>query len=111
MAGTKRSRIKKGDQVVILAGRDRDKRGRVLEVSPVNGKVKVEGIAIIKKHVRANQQTNRGGGIIDREAFIDISNVALIDPSSGKPTRVRYQINADGTKTRTATRGGSALDR
>lgn len=111
MAGTKRSRIKKGDQVVVLAGRDRDKRGRVLEVSPVNGKVKIEGIAIIKKHTRANQQTNRGGGIIDREAFIDISNVALIDPESGKPTRVRYQINADGTKTRTAARGGRALDR
>ncbi len=87
--GTKRARIKKGDQVVVIAGRDKEKRGRVLEVSPVLGKVKVEGAGMIKKHQKANPQSNRGGGIIDKEAWIDISNVQLIDPQSGKPTRVR----------------------
>ena len=111
MAGTKRTKIRKGDQVVVIAGRDNGKRGRVLEVAPARGKVKVEGIAVMKKHQRANPQTNRGGGIIDKEAFIDISNVQLIDPQSGAPTRVRYEVGDDGTKTRVATRSGHVLDK
>lgn len=109
--GTKRARIKKGDQVVVIAGRDKDKRGRVLEVSPTNGKVKVEGAGIIKKHQRANPQSNRGGGIIDKEAWIDISNVQLIDPQSGKPTRVRYEVAGDGSKTRVSSRSGMSLEK
>lgn len=108
--GTKRSRVKKGDQVVVIAGRDKDKRGRVLEVSPVRGKVKIEGAGMIKKHQKANPQSNRGGGIIDKEAWIDISNVQLIDPQSGKPTRVRYEIDGD-TKTRVAVGSGMSLDK
>ena len=87
--GTKRAKIKKNDQVVVIAGRDKGKRGRVLEVLPSTGKVKVEGAGMIKKHQRANPQNNRGGGIIDKEAYLDISNVQLIDPDSGKPTRVQ----------------------
>ncbi len=109
--GNKRARIKKGDQVVVIAGRDKDKRGRVLEVSPVNGKVKVEGAGMIKKHQKANPQNNRGGGIIDKESWIDISNVQLIDPQSGKPTRVRYEIAGDGSKTRVAARSGMSLEK
>lgn len=109
--GTKRARIRKGDQVVVMAGRDKNKRGRVLDVKPAEGKVKVEGVAIIKRHQRANPATGRGGGIIDREAFIDISNVQLLDPDTGKPTRVRYQLNDDGTKTRVAAGSGHALDK
>ena len=109
--GTKRARVKKGDQVVVIAGRDRDKRGRVLEVQPAQGRVKVEGVAIQKKHQRANPQSNRGGGIIDREAYISISNVQLIDPQSGKPTRVKYQVNEDGSKSRVAARSNHALDK
>jgi len=108
--GTKRSRVKKGDQVVVIAGRDKDKRGRVLEVSPVRGKVKVEGAGMIKKHQKANPQGNRGGGIIDKEAWIDISNVQLIDPQSGKPTRVRYELDGDN-KARVAARSGVRLDK
>ena len=73
--GTKRSKIRKGDQVVVIAGRDNGKRGRVLEVLPAKSRIKVEGVAVQKKHQRANPQNNRGGGIIDREAYIDISNV------------------------------------
>ena len=110
MRGTKRSKIKKNDQVVIIAGRDRGKRGRVLEVAPVRGKVKVEAAGMIKRHQKANPQSNRGGGIIDKEAWIDISNVQLIDPDSGKPTRVRYEKQEDGSKIRVAARSGQALD-
>ena len=111
MRGTKRSKIKKEDQVVIVAGRDKGKRGRVLEVAPVKGKIKVEGAGMIKRHQRANPSSNRGGWIIDKEAWIAISNVQLIDPQSGKPTRVRYEIQGDGTKTRVAAASGHALDR
>ena len=89
MAGTKRSKIKKNDQVVIIAGRDKGRRGRVLEVLPSKGKIKVEGAGMIKRHQKANPQANRGGGIVDKESFLDISNVQLIDPQSGKPTRVQ----------------------
>src|SRR6202171_3526000 len=111
MRGTKRSKIKKNDQVVIIAGRDRGKRGCVLEVAPARGKVKVEAAGMIKRHQKANPQSNRGGGIIDKEAWIDISNVQLIDPESGKPTRVRYEKQTDGSKIRVAARSGEALDR
>ena len=109
--GTKRSKIRKGDQVIVIAGRDNGKRGRVLEVSPVEGKVKVEGANIIKKHQRANPQSNRGGGIIEKEAWLNISNVQLLDPASGKPTRVRYEIEGDGSKKRIAARSGDSLDK
>ena len=111
MASIKSSKIKKNDQVVVIAGRDKGRRGRVLEVAPASGKVKVEGVGMIKRHQRANPQANRGGGIIDKEAFIDISNVQLIDPQSGKPTRVRYQIEGDGSKLRVAASSGHSLEK
>ncbi len=107
----KRVKVRKGDQVAVIAGRDNGKRGRVLEVLPTKGKVKVEGVAIMKKHQRGNPQLNRGGGIIDKEAYINISNVQLIDPQTGKPTRVRYEVAADGSKTRVATGSGQTLDK
>src|SRR5829696_3082686 len=110
-AGTKRLRIKKNDQVAIIAGRDKGRRGRVLEVLPARGKVKVEGAGMIKRHQKANPQANRGGGIVDKEAFIDISNVQLIDPQSGNPTRVRYQMENDGSKTRVAATSGHSLEK
>ncbi len=111
MAGIKRSRIKKNDQVEIIAGRDKGKRGRVLEVAPAKGKIKIEGAGMIKRHQRANPQSNRGGGIIEKEAFIDISNVQLIDPQSGKPTRVKYLREADGSKTRVAATSGHSIEK
>jgi large subunit ribosomal protein L24 len=111
MAGTKRSKIKKNDQVVVIAGRDKGKRGRVLEVAPVEGKIKVEGVGVIKRHQRANPQSNRGGGIIEKEAFINISNVQMIDPQSGKPSRIRYQIEGDGAKIRVAAGSGQSLEK
>jgi large subunit ribosomal protein L24 len=109
--GTKRAKIKKNDQVIVIAGRDKGKRGRVLEVLPGEGKVKVEGAGMIKKHQRANPNNSRGGGIIEKEAYINISNVQLIDPDSGKPTRVRYEVEGDGSKTRVAARSGQSLEK
>ncbi|MDQ5846459.1 MAG: 50S ribosomal protein L24 [Acidobacteriota bacterium] len=111
MAGKKRSKIKKNDQVVVIAGRDKGKRGRVLEVAPTEARVKVEGVGVIKRHQRANPQSNRGGGIIEKEAFINISNVQLIDPQSGKPTRVKYLLESDGSKTRVAAGSGHSIEK
>ena len=111
MAGTKRSKIKKNDQVAIIAGRDKGRRGRVLEVLPGKGKIKVEGVSMIKRHQKANPQANRGGGIIDKEAFFDISNVQIVDPQSGKGTRVKYDVEKDGSKIRVAAASGQSLEK
>jgi large subunit ribosomal protein L24 len=109
LPGRKRAKIRKDDQVMVVAGRDKGKRGRVLAVAPGRGKVKVEGAGVIKRHQKP--AGNRGGGIIDREAWINISNVQMIDPQSGKPTRVRYQIEGDGTKIRVAAASGHILEK
>ena len=109
MKGTKRAKIKKNDQVIVVAGRDKGKRGRVLAVAPTKGKLKVEGAGVIKRHQKA--AGNRGGGIIDKEAWLNISNVQIVDPQSGKPSRVRYEIDADGTKTRVAAASGHTLEK
>jgi large subunit ribosomal protein L24 len=106
---SKRVKIRKNDQVVLMAGRDKGKRGRVLAVAPIRGKVKVEGAGMIKRHQKP--AGNRGGGIIDKEAWIDISNVQIVDPQSGKPSRVRYKIEDDGTKFRVATTSGHSLEK
>ena len=107
LKGTKRAKLRKNDQVVVIAGRDKGKRGRVLAVAPDKGKIKVEGAGMIKRHQKA--AGNRGGGIIDRESWLNISNVMVVDPQSGKPSRVRYQIDAD-TKTRTAAASGHTIE-
>ena len=109
--GTKRAKVKKGDQVIVMAGRDKGKRGRVLDVKPREGKVKVEGVAVVKRPQRPNPGANRPGGILEKEAFVDISNVQLIDPADGKPTRVRYEVADDRSKTRVASGSGQALDK
>jgi large subunit ribosomal protein L24 len=105
----KHAKIRKNDQVVLMAGRDKGKRGRVLAVAPVRGKVKVEGAGMIKRHQKP--AGNRGGGIIEKEAWIDISNVQIVDPQSGKPSRVSYKIEGDGTKSRVATTSGHSLEK
>lgn len=109
MKAKKHVKIRKNDQVVVIAGRDKGKRGRVLAVAPANGKVKVEGAGMIKRHQKP--AGNRGGGIIDKEAWISISNVQIVDPQSGKPSRVRYQIEGDGTKIRVAAASGHSLEK
>ena len=113
-SGTNRSRIKRGDQVVFIAGREYNRydsagkrqpfRGRVIEVDARNAKVKVEGAMLMKRHQKPMPQMNREGGIIEKEAWVSISNVAIIDPDSGKPTRVKYE-ERDGKKVRVAKSG------
>jgi large subunit ribosomal protein L24 len=112
--GTIRSKIKRGDQVVFISGREFNRydsagkrqplRGKVIAVDAINGKVKVEGGMLVKKHQRAVPQMNIEGGIKEKEAWVDISNVALVDPDTGKPTRVSYEVR-DGKKIRVAKSG------
>jgi large subunit ribosomal protein L24 len=100
-------KIKKGDQVVVTTGRDKGRRGEVIEVRRTENRVLVQGCNIVKRHTRATQ--DNPGGIINKEAPLHISNVSLIDPDSGKATRVGYEIK-DGKKIRIARRSGKALD-
>lgn len=109
MKARKRAKIKKDDQVVLIAGRDKGKRARVLAVAPTRGKIKVEGAGVIKRHQRA--AGNRSGGIIDKESWIDISNVQIVDPQSGKPSRVGFKFDGDGTKFRVASSSGHSIEK
>lgn len=100
-------KIRKGDRVRVLTGKDRGKEGEVISVHPRTNKVIVEGVNVAKRHqkpTRAMQQ----GGIIDKAMPLDLSNVALVD-KDGKATRVGYRVNADGTKVRVARRSGGEL--
>ena len=100
-------KIKKGDQVVVNTGRDKGRRGEVIEVQRTENRVLVQGCNIVTRHTRPTQ-TNPGG-IINKEAPLHISNVSLIDPDSGKATRVGYEVK-DGKKIRIARASGKALD-
>lgn len=100
------AKIKKGDKVVVITGRDAGKSGEVLEVRPTEGRAVVRGVAMIKKHQRQTQ--NQQGGIISKEGTINLSNIAVADPKDGKPTRVGFKVLADGRKVRVAKRSGGA---
>jgi large subunit ribosomal protein L24 len=105
------ARIKTDDEVIVIGGKDRGKKGKVLRVDPKKEKVYVEGLNIVKRHQRP-QQTASGqtaGGVIEREGPIHISNVMLIDPKDGKPTRVGIEV-VDGKRLRVAKRSGQRLD-
>lgn len=102
------AKIKKGDRVVVLSGRDKGKSGEVLEVRPDDGRAVVRGIALIKKHQRQTQ--NQQGGIITREGTIDLSNLAIADPKDGKASRVGFKVLEDGRKVRFAKRSGETID-
>ena len=90
------SKIRKGDRVRVLTGKDRGKEGTVSKVLPASGKVIVDGVNVARKHVRANPQTNTPGGIIDVDMPLDASNVSVLSPKDGKPTRVGFRVNANG---------------
>lgn len=98
-------KIRKGDRVQILAGKDRGKQSVISAAYPATGKVLVEGINIAKRHTKA-QSAEDTGGIIDKEMPLDASNVAVLSPSDDKPTRVGYKFNDDGTKIRVCKRTG-----
>jgi large subunit ribosomal protein L24 len=106
------ARIKKDDQVIVIAGKDRGKQGKVLRVDPEKSKVIVEGLNLIKRHQKAQQTgptSQQQGGVIEREAPIHVSNVSLLDPKDGKPTRVGVEI-VDGKRFRIARRSGTRID-
>ena len=102
----KKFKIKKGDKVIVVTGRDKGKQGEVLEVLRDESRIRVQGINMVKRHRRATQ--GDPGGIVSMEASLHISNVAHIDPESGKSTRVGFQVK-DGNKIRIARRSGKAL--
>jgi large subunit ribosomal protein L24 len=101
-------KIKKGDKVIVLAGRDKGKSGEVFAVFPTENRALVQGVNMVQRHTRQSAQTE--GGILSREAKIHISNLALIDPKDGKATRAGYKINDDGSKSRIAKRSGEVID-
>ena len=105
------ARIRKGDQVMIISGKDRGKTGTVLAVMPKKERVTVEGLNMIKRHQRPTQTAARpaGGGVIEREGPIHVSNVMLVDPKDGKPTRIGIEIE-DGKRLRVSKRSGARLD-
>ena len=100
--------IKKGDKVVVIAGRDKGKSGEVVQVMPTEGRALVRGVNLVKRHTKQTQQTE--GGIITKEAPIQLSNIAVADPKTGKPTRVGFKIMDDGRKVRVAKRSGDLID-
>jgi large subunit ribosomal protein L24 len=103
--------IRKNDQVVVRAGKDRGKKGRVLSVVPGRNRVVVEGVNLIKRHTRPNPQKNIKGGIVEREASIHASNVMLIDPDTNEPTRIGTKVLADGSRVRIGRKSGGVVDK
>ena len=107
------ARIKRDDDVIVIGGKDRGKRGKVLRVDPKNNRVYVEGLNIVKRHQRPQQVSGtRGGqvgGVIEKEGPIHVSNVMLVDPSDGKPTRVGIEVH-EGKRYRMAKRTATRID-
>jgi large subunit ribosomal protein L24 len=102
------AKIRKGDKVVVLTGRDKGRSGEVIEVHPGEGRALVRGVNIVARHQR--QTASQQGGIVRKEAPIHISNIALADPKGGKPTRVGFKTIKGGDKVRVARRSGEQID-
>ncbi len=100
-------KIKKGDHVIVLTGRDKGKHGEVVEMRPKENRAIVRGVNMVRRHQK--QTASQEGGIISKEAAIQISNLALEDPKDGKPTRVGFRILEDGRKVRFAKRSGEVI--
>jgi large subunit ribosomal protein L24 len=103
-----RTKLRKGDDVVVISGEDRGKRGKVLKVFRDRNRVIVQGVNFIRRHTRPGQ-SNPQGGILEREAPVHASNVMVVDPQSGQPTRVGTRIHEDGRRDRVAKRSGELL--
>jgi large subunit ribosomal protein L24 len=101
------AKIKKGDYVIVLSGRDKGKRGEVVRVLPKDKRAFVRGVNMVRKHQRQTQTEQ--GGIISKEGPIDLSNIAIEDPKDGKPTRVGFKTLEDGSKVRIARRSGEVI--
>ena len=102
------AKIKKGDRVIVTTGRDKGKRGEVRQVMPENGRAIVAGVNVVRRHTRQTAQTE--GGIISKESTIHLSNLAILDPKTGKPTRVGFKVLDDGRKVRVARGSGDLID-
>jgi large subunit ribosomal protein L24 len=102
------AKIRKGDKVIVLTGRDKGRSGEVIEVRPTESRALVRGVNMVKRHQK--QTAQQEGGIISKEASIHLSNIALADPKDGKPTRVGFKIMNDGRKVRVARRSGAEID-
>ncbi|MBM3541584.1 MAG: 50S ribosomal protein L24 [Alphaproteobacteria bacterium] len=102
-------RVKKGDTVVVIAGKDKGKRGAVLRAIPEERRVVVQGVNVVKRHTKPS--ATNPGGIVEKEASIHVSNVAIADPKSGKPTRVGIKTLEDGRRVRVAKDSGEVIDR
>jgi large subunit ribosomal protein L24 len=100
-------KVKKGDTVVVISGRDKGKRGEVLRVFPTESRLIVQGVHVARRHTR--QSLGQPGGIVDKELTIHVSNVAHVDPQSSRPTRVGYRNLDDGRKVRVARRSGEMI--
>ena len=105
----KKIKIKKNDQVIVITGKDRGAKGRVLRVIPAKEMAIVERVNLVKRHTRQNPQKGIQGGILEREAPIRLSNLMVLDPQSGQPTRVGRERHADGTFSRIAKKSGATL--
>lgn len=101
-------KIKKGDKVVVIAGRDKGKQGEVLKVLPAENRAVVNGVNVVRRHQK--QSAKQEGGIISKEAPINVSNLAIEDPKDGQPSRVGFKILDDGRKVRVAKRSGEVID-
>ena len=102
------AKIKKGDRVIVTTGRDKGKRGEVRQVMPEENRAIVAGVNLVRRHTRQTAQTE--GGIITKESTIHLSNLAILDPKTGKPTRVGFKILDDGRKVRVAKASGDLID-
>jgi large subunit ribosomal protein L24 len=102
------NRIKKGDQVIVIAGKDKGKKGDVVRVD--GDRVVVSNVNIIKRHTKPNPQAGVAGGVVEREASMHISNIALFNPASGKGERIGFKVLEDGRKLRVFRSSGEALD-
>ena len=109
MAERKKRHVRKGDQVKVLAGKYKGQQGELIEVLVKSERVRVRGLALVKRHLKADPNSKQPGGIIERLGSIAISNVAPIDPKSGQATRVRMRVQADGKKVRIASRSGEPI--
>jgi large subunit ribosomal protein L24 len=103
------ARIKKGDKVVVITGADKGTEGEVLQVFPKDNRAVVQGVAIAKRHTKPKGM-GQPGGIVEREASVHLSNLALIDPSTGKPTKVGFRVLDGGKKIRVARKSGASID-
>jgi large subunit ribosomal protein L24 len=100
--------IKKDDNVIVITGRDKGKKGKVLKVFPKEDRALVQGVNVVKRHQRQTQKEQ--GGIVSKESPIQLSNLAHVDPKSGKPTRIGFKTMADGSKVRFAKKSGEVID-